>query len=72
MIVGFWKPALQAFGSQEIFCIIKRKFWDRFSCAAEKVTDIGTVQLYSSFPQVTFFGFLADGLKNIFVHDKTS
>lgn len=55
MIVGFWKPALQAFGSQEIFCIIKRKFWDGFSCAAENVTDIGTVQFYRSFSQVTFF-----------------
>ena len=38
----------------------------------KEVTDIRAIQLNSSFTQVTFFRFIADGFKNIFIHNKTS
>ena len=38
----------------------------------KEVADIRAIQLNSSFTQVTFFHFIADGFKNIFIHNKTS
>ena len=43
-----------------------------FSNPTKEVTDIRAIQLNSSFTQVTFFRFIADGFKNIFIHNKTS
>ena len=57
---------------EETFRIVKCKLRGGFPNTAEKVIDIGTVQVYGTFPQVPFFRFIADRFKNIIVHNKTS
>ena len=72
VIVSFRRPSFQTFGCKKTFRIFKRKIRNVFSNPTKEVTDIRAIQLNSSFTQVTFFRFIADRFKNIFIHNKTS
>ena len=62
----------QTFSSKKTFRIFKCKIRNIFSNPTKEVTDIRAIQLNRSFTQVTFFRFIADGFKSIFIHNKTS
>jgi len=67
----FRRPALQAFHSQKGICILKRELGNWLICTAQEISNIAAIELNGTFPQVTFFCSMADGIKNIFVHRKT-
>ena len=72
MVVCFGRPAFQTFHDKECVGIFQCKVIDRFIGAAQEIVYIAAIELYGSFPQVTFFCGIADRNINIFVHSKTS